>query len=190
MPSPSSVRAKPKSTNLLYDFYRLFGRKLLLLMDEGEQVLALDVLHGDELHPVRFAQVVNADHIPMRYLMRQQQLLLEAIDNALVARQVGPDDFDRNRAVQFAVGRLINRTHATLPENLDDLVALGEEHARFQSRPIRIHEGYGSSIGFVPRRRGGRTQRNVDHRRGVRRIANEGRSIGGQIRVGRRRGSF
>ena len=139
-------------------------------MDEGQQVLALDVLHGDELHSVGFTQVVNADDVAVRHLMSQQQFLLEAIDDGLVASQIGPDYLQRNGAVQFEVGRLINRAHAALPENLDDLIPL-----RRAACPAAVWSSPNARRIWVfallcPPGVGGRTQRNVDHRRSVRRI--------------------
>ena len=48
------------------------GGNFLPLVDEGAQVLALDEFHGDELHAIAFAEVVNADDVAVRDPLREQ----------------------------------------------------------------------------------------------------------------------
>ncbi len=57
---------------LLHDLDRFFGRKLRALVNQAAKVLALDVLHGDELHTIALAQVINADHVAVCDPVRQQ----------------------------------------------------------------------------------------------------------------------
>ena len=70
----------------------------------------------------------------------------EAVDNALVARQIWPDYFHRHGAIQLAVSCLINRAHATLAQNLDDFISLGQHHARLQCGLVRIYDGRASFL--------------------------------------------
>ena len=63
------------------------GGSFCSLVDQGTQVLTLNKLHGDELHAVGFAQVVNANDILVRDLRRQEELLLESRQNRRIAGQ-------------------------------------------------------------------------------------------------------
>src|SRR5205823_3742996 len=91
MNDPYAVRGFERTADLLHDLDRFLGGELSLLMDEGAEVLALDVLHGDELHAFGFAQVVNADYIFVGDLASEEQFLLEAVENSLIAGKIGPD---------------------------------------------------------------------------------------------------
>src|ERR1035437_508915 len=102
------------AADLPHDFHRFRWRKYLLLDDQAVQVLALDVLHGDELDSIGIAQVVNADHVLVRDLMGQHKLLLEALKNGGISSQFRTDHFKRDHAIHFAVPRAVNRTHASL----------------------------------------------------------------------------
>ena len=66
--TPDGVRRFESPADLLHDVDGLFGWQFSALMDEGAQVVALDELHGDELHAVGFAEVVDADDVAVRDL--------------------------------------------------------------------------------------------------------------------------
>jgi hypothetical protein len=72
MDDSHAVRSFEGSADLLHDLDSFLGRELGLLMDEGAEILALDVLHGNELHPLGFAQVIDADDIFVCNLAGQQ----------------------------------------------------------------------------------------------------------------------
>ena len=57
-----------RMADLLHDLHSLDGREFAALDEQAAQVLAFDELHGDELHAVGFAQVVDADNVAMRHL--------------------------------------------------------------------------------------------------------------------------
>ena len=59
-----------RTADLLDDLDCLLRRKLFSLQNESPQVFAFDELHGDELHAIGVAQVVDADHILMSNLVR------------------------------------------------------------------------------------------------------------------------
>ena len=84
-----AVRGFQRAADLLHDVDGFFGIELFLLMNDGTKVLTLDVLHGDELHAFGFAQVVNTDDVFVRDLMGENQFLLEAVDNRLIAGELG-----------------------------------------------------------------------------------------------------
>ena len=126
---PDAVRRFQRAADLQHDFYRFLRRQLLLLLHQAAQVLTFDKLHGDELHAFGFAQVVDPDYVFVRDPSSQQQFLLEAVDDGLASGQLGPDDFQRHHAIQFAVARLVDRAHPTFAEDLQDFVTLAEHLA-------------------------------------------------------------
>ena len=103
------------------------GASFFFLLHQATQVLTLDVLHGDELHALSFAQVVDPDYVLVGDLGGQQQFLLEAVNDGLVAGQIRPDHFQSHHAVQFAVSRLVNRAHSAFAQNLQDFIALAQD---------------------------------------------------------------
>ena len=74
--------------------------------------MALYEFHGEELHAVGIAQVVDADYILASNLLREKKLLLESGDNRRVGGQVGTDQLLGDEAVEFAVIGFINRAHS------------------------------------------------------------------------------
>ena len=88
-----------RAADLLNDLDGLFRRKLFSLQNKSTQVFAFDELHGDELHAIGVAQVVDADHILMSNLMRQQQLLLESRQDRGIRGQLRADELQRHRTV-------------------------------------------------------------------------------------------
>ena len=125
-----------RPADLLRDLDRLLRRQLLFLLHEGAQVLPGDELHGDKLHPFAFAQVVNANHVLMRNLMRQAQFLLEALNDCRVASQIWADHFQRDGTIELPVRSFVNRAHAALAKQLDDLVPLPEQYTGLQNRLV------------------------------------------------------
>src|SRR5262249_44277721 len=103
-----------READLLDNFDRSFGRELTLLGQQGLEVAALDEFHGDELDAVGFAQIENADHVAVRYLARQDELLLEALQNFRQSGQFGTDHFESHQAVEFTVAGFVYGAHAAL----------------------------------------------------------------------------
>ena len=127
-----AVRRLQSGAHLLDDFHGLVRRKLAPLRQQGAQVRAHQVLHGDELDAVGFADVENANDVAVGDLASGQQLLLEPRQDLGIARQVGPDHLQRDGAIEFAVLRLVNRAHAAQPQHLQDLVAAAQHCSRIQ----------------------------------------------------------
>ena len=95
-----AVRRIQSLAYLLNDLHRFLWSKFLLLADEGSQILTLDELHRDELHARGFTEVVNADHVAVRDLVSEQQLLLKTGQDCRVRSQFRPDDFQRDEPSQ------------------------------------------------------------------------------------------
>src|ERR1035438_1962551 len=120
------------AADLLNHRDRILGRELSFAAQDGAQILAVEVLHADEADALSLAQVENADHVLMRDVAGENELLLEARKNRGIRRQFRTDDLERDQAVELAVPSLVDGAHAALPENAKDLVAFTEKHARLQ----------------------------------------------------------
>ena len=96
------------------------------------QVLALDVLQGDELHALGFAEVVNADYIAVSDLSSEDKFLLEALDDGWIASQFRTNDFEGDHAVEFAVFGSVNRAHATFTQYFKYFVTCDQHGARLE----------------------------------------------------------
>ena len=123
MHHPLGVRRLERLAHLRDDRRRLLRREPPFLPQQAAQVLPLDKVHADELDPLRFSQVENADHVLVRHLPRQDQLLLEAPQHLLLIGQLRTDHLERHDAVELAVARLVDRSHAALAQQLQDFVA-------------------------------------------------------------------
>ncbi len=77
---------------LTHDVDGLLGSEFLVAQ-ERLQVLALHILHGDELGVAGNSQVENADDVAVRDLPRQDQLAFEPLQDLGVTRQLGADHF-------------------------------------------------------------------------------------------------
>src|SRR6202165_6225309 len=106
------------AADLPHYFHRFLWLKYLVLGNQAAQVLALDVLHGDELDSIGIAHVVNANHVLVLDLVRENQFLLEAVKYGRISSQFRTDHFKRERAIHFAIPRAVNRTHASFTKTL------------------------------------------------------------------------
>ncbi len=122
-----------RAADLLHHCDGLLGREFSLAAQERAEVVAIDVFHADEADTIRLAQVVNADHVLVRDIAGENELLLEAQQNRGISCQLGPDDLERDQAVQFAVAGLVHGPHTALSEHTQDFVASAEKHARLKT---------------------------------------------------------
>src|SRR5207244_4726236 len=120
-----AVRGFKRTADLLHDLDRFLGGELVFLVYEGAEILTLDVLQGDELQPLCFAQVVNADYIFVGDLASKEQFLLEAVENSLIAGKIGSNDFQGYWPTQLAVHGLVDRAHPAFAQNFENFVSLG-----------------------------------------------------------------
>ena len=87
------MRHFQRAANLLGHMNRIFRSELPFPFQNGAQVLAIHVLHRDELDSVGFAQVENAHDVAVGHIARQDEFLLEALQNGRISRQFRTDDF-------------------------------------------------------------------------------------------------
>src|SRR5208282_5737099 len=97
--------------------------ELSVAAQDGAKVLAIDVLHGDEADAVGLAEIKNADHVLVRDVAGEDELLFETLQDRGIGGEFGPDDFERDQAVQLTVAGLVDRAHAALPQHALDFVA-------------------------------------------------------------------
>ena len=93
---------------------------------------SFQVLHRDVLDPVGFAQVEDADYIPVGNLSREDELLFEALQNFGIAGQLRPNHFQGNDPIELHVPGLIHRSHTALAEDLDQAVAVANNGSRLK----------------------------------------------------------
>ena len=132
------VSGSQPAGHLLHDLDRFRNFQFALLLQDLMEVLALQILHRDELCLSRFSDIENADDIPVRDLARKNQLLLEALQDLRMLRHFGPDYFERDLSLQFHVSSLVDRAHAAFTEQLQKFITSAEQIANPQ---------YGSDVG-------------------------------------------
>ena len=86
------------------------------------QVLALDVLHGDEVRPVLLADVVDVGDVRVAEGRGGARLALEALAVPLVHGQLRGQDLHGHGAVEPRVARAVDLPHAPGAQGGDDLV--------------------------------------------------------------------
>ena len=95
-------------------------------MGELFQVHAADQFHGDERHAVGLAEMVGLDDVRVDQVGDELGLADEIFDEHLLARVIGPDDFDGDALDEIARAVLlgfINDAHAALKNFADDFIA-------------------------------------------------------------------
>src|SRR4029077_11130650 len=112
--------------------YGFGGRQLAVVEEETTQVYPLNKFHGDELDPVGFGEVVNANYILVGYLVRQEKFLFEARQDGGTCGQFWANQFESYEAVQFSISGFVHRAHAAFAEQLQNFVTSSEDIAGLQ----------------------------------------------------------
>src|SRR5262249_38139543 len=111
-----AVCGMQRVASLPNDFDGFGSGKFSVIEDQAPQVIALDVLHGDELDAFACTEVVDANHIAVHNLMGEQELLLETRQNGGIRSQLRTDQLKRNKTVELAISSLVDRAHAAFAE--------------------------------------------------------------------------
>src|SRR5215468_4572987 len=101
---------------------------------DAAEVFSLDKFHGNELRSPGFAEVENSHYVFVSYIAGENQFLLEPLQDARIRSQFRPDHLERNGAVEFLVACLVNRTHAALPQDLQNLIASADQRSGSEYR--------------------------------------------------------
>src|SRR5581483_10135124 len=96
-------------------------------LDQALQVLAVDVLEDDELAAVVRAAVDHRDDVRVRERRDRACLTTEPLDVLAVRSVVLVQDLQRDLAVEQPVVRPKNARHASGPDELLELVTVGQE---------------------------------------------------------------
>ena len=139
--------------NLANNLHGLRNGKLAVVGQYPPQVVALDELHRDELHAIRFGNIVDADYVLVCDLVRSQQFLLESRQNRRIRRQLWPNQLQRDCPLHFPVQRLVHRAHSTFAQQRQNLVTRSDQVARLQNRFLHINPGKRTRTAAGSRRR-------------------------------------
>ena len=101
-------------------------RKAADTPQQGGQVFAVHVLHGEEGVAVHFTHVVHAADVGMRDAARNPYFVAETFQQAFVARGFFGEELERDGLAESKVVGAVNLAHATFAEQGDDAVAACE----------------------------------------------------------------
>ena len=99
-------------------------------LDELLEILAVDVLEDDELLPIVLAAVDHRDDVRVGELRDGAGFVAEALDVLLVVGVVRVQHLERDVPLEQLVARPIDGRHAARPDELLELVALGDHLTR------------------------------------------------------------
>ena len=90
----------------------------------GRQVLAIDVLHHEEVNVLGLARVERGDHVGMNQSRGGLDLLLKTADSDFGFGQFGRQDLQGHCALHASMLRLVNSSHAAVADLVEnDVVA-------------------------------------------------------------------
>src|SRR5690606_3858822 len=104
------------------------------------QLLTVEKLHDQRPRPlVRLAERQHGSDVRALELRAHLELPPEALDGDGVARDIGPQDLDRDVTVEARVERLVDAPRASIGDTTADVVALEQELADAGIVRIRWH---------------------------------------------------
>ena len=127
--TPRSCAAASPAQSCARDLERLVRREPADALQERGEVLAVHVLHREEVLAVDLADVVDAADVGVRDLARDAHLGVEALEAVLLRSESPRQELQRDRLAELQVVGAIDLAHAAAPEQADDPVALGEHRA-------------------------------------------------------------
>ena len=92
------------------------------------------------------AEIVNPDDVAVGHFMGKDELLLETSQNLRIRRHLRANDLQGNFAIQFAVHRLVYRSHSSFTEEFENLVSVGNDGSDLQqgwARDGMAHQCWG-----------------------------------------------
>src|SRR6266849_3840672 len=112
------VRRFQRGRNLQENWNRLFWTKFPFLIQKGAQILPLHVVHGDVSDSACLSQIENTNDVAVSNFASQDEFLFETPQDFRMAGEVGTNQLQCDRALQFDVSRLVNGPHSALTEQL------------------------------------------------------------------------
>ena len=98
-------------------------------------ILAVDVLHREEVEPLDHPEVVDAADMRMRDLPCDPYLVAEPGEGGL-AHVGGREELEGDRLVEDQIVGAVDLAHAALAEPSEDAVAAGEHRAGNELRTV------------------------------------------------------
>ena len=139
------VRRGEARAHLARDLDRLVLGKPPDAAQERGQILAVDVLHGEEVPPLDLADVVDAADVGVRDAARVAHLGVEALDPGRLRGELRRQELQRDGLAELQVVGAVDLAHAAAADEADDAVALGED--RPGSKAAAIERGRGGESG-------------------------------------------
>jgi len=101
------------------------GQRFFRLQPAGAQGLAqvhaIDVFHHKIVKAIDLAEIVNADDMGMIQPGQGPRFPREALGKSRVPAPLGRQDLERHHAVKSGLSGLVNRSHAPLAKEFEDL---------------------------------------------------------------------
>ncbi len=103
---------------------------------QRREILAVDVLHREEVLAADFADVVDAAHVRMGDLPREPDFLMEARQPVGAMRDILRQELERDGLSKLQVFSSIDFAHAAAAQQSDDAVAAGQHGAGNELRAV------------------------------------------------------
>ena len=135
------VRRAEARAHLARDLDRLVGRKPPDAPQQRGQVLAVDVLHREEVPSLDLADVVDAADVGVRDAAGVADLGVEAVDPGRLRGELRRQELQRDRLPELQVVGAVDLAHAAAADEADDAVALAEDRAGREAAAVERRRG-------------------------------------------------
>jgi hypothetical protein len=108
------------SCSLQYTVDRFGNGEGAVLLDQHRKVVALDVLHDEEVNAIGISRIVSGDNVRMIQLGRSFDLSLKAGNCCRIFHHGGREHLDRYRAIHAAMNGLEHLAHSTRPDAIKE----------------------------------------------------------------------
>ena len=170
------VRGGEPGAEFARDFEGLIGGQPANPAEQGAEVFAIHVLHGEEILTLQLAEVIDAADVGMGHLARHAHLIAETRERLFVSGEGLREEFEGYLLFQDQVVGAVHLAHPSLAQEGDHTVAAAEEGPRREaslgSRRRGAHAGGAGDRSNCARRGGG------DGPGGVRIAGNPGAASG------------
>ena len=130
MEDAALVRRGDARAQLPRDVHRFVGRQAADAPQQRREILAVDVLHGEEAAAVGVAEIVEAAHVLVRHLARDAQLAVELREARGVGGDAVGEELERDRLPEREIVGAVDLAHAAAAEERDQAVARGDDRSR------------------------------------------------------------
>jgi hypothetical protein len=136
MQDAAVVRRRETGAELACELERLVRWQPADAPQQRREILAVDVLHREEVLAAGFADVVYAAHVRMGNLPREPNFLMESSQPVSAMHDLGRQELERDGLSKLQVFSSIDFAHAAAAQQADDAVAAGEHRAGDELRAV------------------------------------------------------